>query len=119
MIRILSIFQWVLFLAILTVAFRHSYRAGRITLFAVCFTWFMTLAVMAAFAIFASSLSQPDREHWARYSPDGLNVFAITVMGWMNGLVVAVLAVGVRRVIRKEPLFRFLKADSQGRKPDA
>jgi hypothetical protein len=44
MIRILSILQWVLLLAIWTAAFWHSYRAGRNTLFAGCFTWFMMLA---------------------------------------------------------------------------
>ena len=113
MIRAFSILQWVLLLAILAYAFRHSYRAGRITLFAVCFTWFMMLAVYAAFAFYASSLSQFDREQWARCFPDGLNVFGIMIMGWINGLIVAVIAVGIRRIIRKEPLFRFLKSNTQ------
>jgi hypothetical protein len=105
-------------LAVFAVAFRHSYRVGRITLLSVCFTWFMTLTVMAAFAFYAGSLSQADREQWALSFPDGQNVLGIMVFGWMNGLFVAGAAVGIRRIIRKERLFRFSKMGAQNEKPD-
>jgi hypothetical protein len=64
MTRILSILQWILLVAILAVAFRHSYRSGRITRFSVCFTWIASTLVMLLFAMYAGSLSRPERDEW-------------------------------------------------------
>jgi hypothetical protein len=110
MTRTLCILQWILFVAILVVAFRHSYRSGRVTRFPVCFTWIASTLVMLVFAVYAGSLSRPERDEWANYFPDGQHVLGMLIMaGWMNGLLVAALAVAIRRIIRKEPLFPFLR----------
>jgi hypothetical protein len=107
--RIVCILQWILLVAIMVIPFRHSYRSGRITRFQVCFTWVASTLAMLVFAIYAGSLSRPERDEWANYFPDGQHVLGMLIMGgWMNGLIVAALAVGIRRAIRKEPLFAFL-----------
>jgi len=110
MTRILCVLQWVLMLAIMVVAFGHSYRAGRITRFSVFFTWIASTLEMVLFAAYAGCLSRPERSEWANYFPDGQHVLGMLIMaGWMNGFFVAALAVGIRRVIRNEPLFPFLR----------
>lgn len=107
MTQFMFVSQWVVFALVVVVAFRHSYRAGRITRFSICFTWFMLTLQMLVFAIYGGSLGRPEREKWTNQFPDGQHVLGmLMVFGWMNGVLVAVLAVGVRRIVRKEPLFR-------------
>jgi hypothetical protein len=65
---------------------------------------------MLVFAAYADSMSLPEREEWANYFPDGQHFLGmLLIAGWMNGLLVAVIAVGIRRFIRRERLFQFTK----------
>lgn len=107
MIAAFAVMQWFVALAIFVIAFRHSYRAGRITAFSVVFTWAALAFDMLAFAAYAHSLGRDDREHWANSFPDGQHFLGVLLIaGWMNGLLVAIVAVGVRRLIRGERLFQ-------------
>jgi hypothetical protein len=115
----MSIFQWVLLFAILAFAFWHNYRARRITLFSLIFTWFSLPLCMFIFSTYATSLSTPERDEWVNYFPNGLHVFAMSIFGWFYGVFTGVLAVGIGRVLRREPLFRFLKSESHNDKVDA
>jgi len=99
MIGTLAIIQWLVLAAILVIAFRHSYRADRVTRFSVVFTWVALAVDMLAFAAFAHSLNRGDREHWANSFPDGPACLLMLVCGWFDGLLVAGAAVGGRRMV--------------------
>jgi len=115
----MSNLQWILQLAILAYVFWYSYRAGRVTLFAVCFAWISQTLVALAFVTYTFTFNQAEREQWGNSFFEGPHVLAFAFLGWIHGLFIAAVAVGIRRVIRKEPLFRFLKDDSEDEKPDA
>ena len=107
MISTLAWLQWIILLAVLTFAFRHSYRAGRITVFSVVFTWAALTLEVLAFAAYAHSLSRGHREQWANHFPDGQHVLGmLLIAGWMNGLLVSIVAAGVRRLIRGDRLLQ-------------
>jgi hypothetical protein len=108
MILILCLLQWLLCFAILVVAFRHSYRAGRITRFAVCFTWISFTLVALAFVMYTFSFSRAEREQWANWFFEVPHVLAFAVFGWMQGLLVTAIGAGIGRIIRRQPLFPFL-----------
>lgn len=87
------------------IGFWHSYRVGRVTLFTICFVWLMPLALAIAVTAYARHLSDADRGALLKAMPGGFNLTGILTLGWFNGLIAAVLAVGTRKAIRKEPLF--------------
>ncbi len=119
MIGFLCILQWVLALAVVAFAFRYSYRAGRLTWFGVCFTWGALMLLALAAVLYTLSWGRGQREQWGNSFLEGPHVLAFAAFGWIQGLLVAALAVGTRRVIRREPLFPFLHVGHQHQTTDA
>ena len=91
----------------------------RVTLFAVCFTWISQTLVILAFVVYTFTFNQAERDQWANSFFEGPHVLVTALLGWIPGLLIAAVAVGIRRIIHKEPLFRFLTSDSDIKKPDA
>jgi hypothetical protein len=116
MIHNLTIAWRVLLGVIFFVGFWHSYRAGRVTVFTICFLWFGPLLLSAAGISYSKHLSDADRAALVKAMPDGFNITGILTMGWFNGLVVSLLAVGMRKAIRKEPLFMPREDSTTGKK---
>ncbi len=112
MIRFYSILQWVLLATIFAIAFRHSYRAHRITRFTVLFPWAMLTFHAFVFSYYGSCLGGPESEDF----PEGTLIMAFLMLGWFDGLIVGVLAVGSWRALHRVPLFKSLAKDG---KPEA
>lgn len=119
MIRTVSIVQWVILVGILGFPFWRGYRSGRIVRSTVYLTWFLLTAHTLAFCLYGLSLSRSDRAVWGNSFPEGTHVLAYAVFGWFYGLIMAVVALGVRKALRGEPIFQSEKRNSQNREPDA
>jgi hypothetical protein len=111
MTRFMSISEWVLLAAIFAVAFRHSYRAHRITRFTILFTWALLTFYTFVFSYYGMCLGGPESYDF----PDGTLIGAYLMLGWVDGLIIGVLAVGSWRALHGVPLFKFL---SRKEKPD-
>ena len=105
--RFMLISQWVLWAVILAFAFRHSYRAHRITRFTVFFTW----GLLAFHGFVFASYGQYAGGHDADNFLEGPHVVVFLILGWLYGLVVGVLAVGSWRALHGVPLFKFSSND--------
>lgn len=112
MTRFMSIAQWVLLAAIFSFAFRHSYRAHRITRFTVLFTWALLTFHSLVFAFYGESVGGSALNDF----PEGRHVMLYLAFGWLYGLIIGVLAVGSWRAFHGVPLF---KIGSRDEKPDA
>lgn len=99
--------QWVLLLAIFAIAFRHSYRAHRITRFTVLFTWALLTFHAFVFSYYGMCLGGPESNDF----PDGTLTVGLLIAGWFDGFIIGVLAVGSWRVLHGVPLFKFLSRD--------
>jgi hypothetical protein len=112
MTRFMFISQWVLLAAIFAFAFRHSYRAHRITRFTALFTWALLAFHAFVFSFYGMSVGGSEANDF----PDGTHIMAFLLFDWFDGLIIGVLAVGSWRAFHGVPLF---KNGSRDEKPDA
>jgi len=104
MTRFMFISQWALMVAICAFAFRDSYRAHRITRFTVLFTWALLSFHTFVFSFYGTFLGSPASNDF----PDGSLILGFLLLGWLHGLIIAVLAVGSWRALHGVPLFKCL-----------
>ena len=112
MTTFMFISQWIVLLVIFAFAFRHSYRAHRITRFTVFFIWAVLPIYACVFAFYGESVGGSDANNFF----EGTHVMAFLVFGWLYGLIIGVLAVGSWRMLHGISLFKF---DSKDKKPEA